>query len=57
MGLFDYAIHEFELASEDPSMKFDCFIMLGECFREKGESEQSMKYFEMASRIRQLPEI
>jgi tetratricopeptide (TPR) repeat protein len=55
MGLFDYAITEFEVASEDPSMKFDCFIMLGECFREKGESEQSMKYFEMASKIRELP--
>jgi tetratricopeptide (TPR) repeat protein len=55
MGLFDYAITEFELASEDPSIKFECYIMLGECFREKGDSEQSIKYFEWASKIAGLP--
>lgn len=55
MGLLDYAITEFELSSEDPPMKFDCYIMLGECFKEKGDSEQSMKYFKMASKIRELP--
>lgn len=42
MGLIDYAIPEFELASEDPSMKFDCYVMLGECFKERGDSEQSI---------------
>jgi len=55
MGLFDYAIPEFELASSDPSMKFDCYILLGECFKEKGDSEQSTKYLEWASKIRRLP--
>jgi tetratricopeptide (TPR) repeat protein len=55
MGLFDYAITEFEVASKDPAMRFDCFIMLGECFSEKGESEQSMRYIEMASKIKELP--
>ena len=55
MGLFDYAITEFELACEDPSMKFECYIMLGECFREKGDSEESIKYFELASKIGKLP--
>jgi len=55
MGLVDYAIPEFELASADLSMKFDCYIFLGECFREKGDSEQSTKYLEWASKIRQLP--
>ena len=55
MGLFDYAIPEFELASADPSMKFDCYIFLGECFKEKGDSEQSMKYLEWASKIKELP--
>ena len=55
MRLFDYAVAEFVLASEDPSMKFDCYILLGECFKEKGDSEQSMKYFGLASKIRELP--
>jgi superkiller protein 3 len=54
MELFDYAVAEFEVASEDPSMKFDCFILLGECFKEKGDSEQSMKYLESASKITEL---
>lgn len=54
MELFDYAIAEFELASKDPSVKFDCYILMGECFKEKGDSEQSMKYLESASRIREL---
>jgi tetratricopeptide (TPR) repeat protein len=55
MGLFDYAIAEFESASKDPSMKFDCYVLLGECFKEKGDSEQSMKYFGWASKIKELP--
>ena len=55
MELFDYAIAEFELASKDPSVKFDCYILMGECFKEKGDSEQSMKYLEWASKIRELP--
>lgn len=55
MGLVDYAVAEFELASKDPSMKFDCYILLGECFKEKGDSQQSMKYLEWASKIKELP--
>jgi tetratricopeptide (TPR) repeat protein len=55
MGLFDYAISEFELASEDPLMKFDCYILLGECFKEKGDFEQSTKYLQFASKIKELP--
>jgi len=42
MELFDYAIAEFELASQDPLRKFDCYMFLAECFKEKGDSEQSM---------------
>jgi hypothetical protein len=37
MELFDYAIPEFEFASSNPSIKFDCHIMLGNCFMEKGD--------------------
>jgi len=55
MGLFDYAITELELASEDPSIKFESYMMLGECFREKGDFEQAIKYFERASKIKELP--
>jgi tetratricopeptide (TPR) repeat protein len=51
MEFFDYAIAEFELASQDPLRKFDCYMFLGECFKEKGDFEQSKKYFELASRI------
>lgn len=54
MGLFDYAITAFELASQDPSRKFDCFIMLGECSMERGDFEQSIKYFRLASELRDL---
>ena len=56
MGLFDYAITEFELASQDPSMKFDCYIFLKECFKEKADAVQSMKYQGWASKIKELPQ-
>jgi len=51
MELFDYAIPEFELASSNPSMKFDCYIMLGNCFMEKGDYDKSVQYFKMASTV------
>ncbi len=56
MELFEYAITEFELALKDPSLKFNCCTLLGECFKEKGDVEQSEKYFELASKIRKLSE-
>jgi tetratricopeptide (TPR) repeat protein len=55
MGLFEYAISEFELALNDPSLKFNCYILLGECFKEKGDAEQSAKYFELACKIKKRP--
>ncbi len=51
MELFDYAIPEFELASSNPSIKFDCYIMLGSCFMEKGDYDKSVEYHKMASKI------
>jgi len=51
MELFDYAISEFELASADPFIKFDCYIMLGNCFMEKGNYNKSIEYFKVASEI------
>jgi tetratricopeptide (TPR) repeat protein len=55
MELFDYAINEFELASAAPSMKFDCYIMLGNCYMEKGDYNKSIEYYKMSSGIQGLP--
>jgi tetratricopeptide (TPR) repeat protein len=54
MELFDYAISEFELASADPFIKFDCYIMLGNCFMEKGNYNKSIEYYKVASEIKGL---
>jgi len=54
MELFDFAITEFELASSDTSIKFDCCIMLGTCFMEKKDYDKSIEYFKRASEIRGL---
>ena len=51
MELFDYAISEFELASSAPSMKFDCYIMLGNCYLEKGDYSKSVEYYKTCSKI------
>jgi tetratricopeptide (TPR) repeat protein len=51
MELFDYAIPEFELASSNPSKRFDCAIMLGNCFMEKGDYDKSIEYYKSASEI------
>ena len=54
MELFDYAISEFELASSNSSIKCDCYIMLGNCFMEKGDYDKSIGYYKMASEIKGL---
>ena len=54
MELFDYAISEFELASSGPSMQFDCYIMLGNCYMEKGDYNRSIEYYKMSSAIQGL---
>jgi len=54
MELFDYAISEFELASSSPSMQFDCYIMLGNCYMEKGDYNKSIEYYKMSSAIQGL---
>jgi tetratricopeptide (TPR) repeat protein len=56
MELFDYAIPEFELASSNPSIKFDCHIMLGNCCMEKGDYDKSIEYYKTASVIPGLPD-
>jgi tetratricopeptide (TPR) repeat protein len=54
MELYDYAISEFELAASNPAIKFDCYIMLGGCFLEKGDNSQAIQYFKEASQIQGL---
>jgi tetratricopeptide (TPR) repeat protein len=54
MELFDYAITEFEMASEDLSMRFDCQIMLGTCYLERGDYDKSIDFFRKASQIKGL---
>ena len=54
MELYDGAISEFELASVDPSMKFDCYTMLGSCYMEKGDYNKSIEYYKVASEIKGL---
>lgn len=54
MELFDYAISEFELASSSPSMKFDCCMMLGNCFMEKGDYSQAIQSLKNASQVKGL---
>jgi tetratricopeptide (TPR) repeat protein len=54
MELFEYAISEFELAASNPSIKFDCHIMLGSCFLEKGDNAQAIQLFKEAAQIKGL---
>jgi tetratricopeptide (TPR) repeat protein len=54
MELFDYAITEFELASSGYSMKFDSYIMLGNCYLEKGDYNKSIEYYKMSFKIQGL---
>jgi tetratricopeptide (TPR) repeat protein len=54
MELFDYAISEFELASSIPTMKFDCYIMLGNCYMEKGDYNKSIEFYKKSFEIQGL---
>ena len=56
MELFDYAISEFEMASSNPSIRFDCYIMLGNCYMEKGDYNRSIDYFKQGTQIKGLPD-
>jgi len=54
MELFDYAISEFDQAASNPSIKFDCCIMLGSCFLEKGDNAEAIQRFKEAAEIKGL---
>ena len=55
MELFDYAISEFEVASSNPAMRFDCYTMLGNCYMEKGDYDKSIECYKISSKIEGLP--
>ncbi len=54
MELFDYAIAEFEQAASNPAIQFDSYIMLGNCFMEKGAYDKSIEHYRMATEIKGL---
>ncbi len=54
MDLFDYAVSEFELASSNSAMTFDCYIMIGNCYMERGDYNKSIEYFKMSSNLQGL---
>jgi len=54
MELIDHAIAEFEAATADSGKKFDCLVMLGMCFMEKEEYDKAIRYFNDASRVKEL---
>lgn len=54
MELYDYAISEFEQAANSPAMKFDCAIMLGTCYLEKGDSARAIQYFKEGTQLKGL---
>jgi tetratricopeptide (TPR) repeat protein len=54
MELFDYAISEFEIASLSSAMKFDSYIMLGNCYMEKGDYNKSIECYKISSEIQGL---
>jgi tetratricopeptide (TPR) repeat protein len=54
MELFDYAISEFEMASSSNPITFDCYIMLGDCYLEKGELDKSIEHYKTASELKGL---
>jgi tetratricopeptide (TPR) repeat protein len=55
MELFDYAITEFELASQDSTIQFDCGIMLGACYMERGDYDRAIESFKKVSAIEEIP--
>ncbi len=54
MELFEYAIAEFEQAASDPAMKYDCLMMLGNCYLEKGDSGRAIQYFKEGTQLKGL---
>jgi len=56
MGLYEKAIDEFKIVMNDPSLEFDSYLMLGVCYREKGEPEKGIPFLERALLIKGLPE-
>jgi tetratricopeptide (TPR) repeat protein len=54
MELIDHAIGEFQTASADQGLRFDCLVMMGMCFMEKEEYNKAINCFNSASQVKEL---
>ncbi len=50
-GLYDEAVEEFKLASEDKRIALDCYTSLSLCFKEKRDYEEALRWLEKAQEI------
>jgi len=49
MGLFNEAIAEFKVASEDPLRRVDCLALKGVCYRDKGDLDKAEEIFRVVA--------
>jgi tetratricopeptide (TPR) repeat protein len=45
-GLFEEAVEEFLLASEDPARALECFSIISKAYRDKGDWDEALKWLE-----------
>ncbi len=50
-GLLDEAIEEFKLASKDKSRTVECYTVISNCYRQKKDSKEAVKWLEKALKI------
>lgn len=50
-GLWDEALEEIRLASEDPSLAIDCYLLTSVCFRKKKDYNEALIWIEKALQI------
>ncbi|NIO48123.1 MAG: tetratricopeptide repeat protein [Candidatus Aminicenantes bacterium] len=50
-GLLDEAIEEFKLASKDKSRTVECYTIISNCYRQKKDSKEAVKWLEKALKI------
>lgn len=50
-GLWDEALEEFKLASQDSSLAVDCYLVMSLCYREKKDFQEAMRWLGEALEI------
>ncbi|NIM59802.1 MAG: tetratricopeptide repeat protein [Candidatus Aminicenantes bacterium] len=50
-GLLDEAIEEFKLASKDKSRTVECYTVISNCYRQKKDTKEAVKWLEKALKI------